>query len=258
MNSLIIFADEGWEGGVITLRGQRAQQVFYSHEFVVGQEISVARFGGARGKARVEQYSSDHVELSLFDVRPSLELRPVDLIVGLSRPQTTKKVIQAAVMSGVRSLHFVHTASGEKSYLDSHLLRPECLQVEVVKALEQTGEGVYPPIYVHRTFFGFRDKVLDSLGSTQAHLRLVAAPGDQLMSASVFSQRSEALILAVGSEAGWVDREILTLKERGFVGVGLGPRVLRVEVALSFLLGQSLLLPLGKAGEIPPCYKGGS
>jgi 16S rRNA (uracil1498-N3)-methyltransferase len=245
MNSLIVFADEGWETGIITLRGARARQIFYANDFAIGQDISVARLGGAKAKARVIQYSADLVELSVGDISPSLMLRPIDLVIGLSRPQTTKKIVQAAVMSGVRSLHFVHTASGEKSYLDSHLLRPECLEQEVVKALEQTGEGLYPSIHVHRSFFALRDQVLDSLGSGQRHLRLVAAPGEPLISAAALAERSEALVLAVGSEAGWSDLELSMLKERGFVGVGLGPRIVRVEVALSFLLGQSLLLPLG-------------
>jgi RsmE family RNA methyltransferase len=244
MNSLIVFADEGWESGVVSFRGTRARQIFYANDFVIGQDIAVARLGGAKARARVTQYSPDWIELHLGDVSPSLTLRPLDLIIGLSRPQTIKKVLHTAVMSGVRSLHLVHTFSGEKSYLDSHLLKPECLEQEVVKALEQTGEGLYPSIQVHRSFFGLCERVLDSLACPERQLRLVAAPGEPLVSPAIFSGSNDALVLAVGSEAGWSERELGILKERGFIGVGLGPRVLRVEVALSFLLGQSLLMPL--------------
>lgn len=248
MNSLVVLEDEGWDAGVITLRGARARQLVDSHEFVVGQEIFVARLGGEKGRARVVHYTTDCVELALSQVQPSLALRPIDLLIGLSRPQTIKKVIQAAVMSGVRSLHLVHTESGEKSYLDSHLLRPEYLQTEIIKALEQTGEGLYPAIHIYRSFSELRTRALDCLGSDQPHLRMVAVPGEPLIPVSIFERRSDALVLAVGSEAGWSERELTCLRECGFVSIGLGPRVMRVELALTFLLGQSLLIPLG--GEL--------
>lgn len=250
MNSLIIFEDEGWETGVVTLRSTRAQGVFHGSDFVVGQEIAVALLGGEKATARVLRYEAECVQLALDLRQPSKHLRPIDLVVGLSRPQTTKKVIQAAVMAGVRSLHLVHTQSGEKSYLDAHLLKPEYLRVEVAKSLEQTGEGLFPAIHVHRSFAQVYNDVLDTLGSTKAHLRLVAAPGEPLISVPVLQQESDALVIAVGSEAGWSEQELCRLKERGFVGVGLGSRVLRVEVALMFLLGQSLFVPF--SGEEAP------
>jgi 16S rRNA (uracil1498-N3)-methyltransferase len=248
MNSLIIFEDEGWNTGMVTLRDTRAQSVFHGSDFVVGQEIAVALFGGEKARAQVLRCETDCVELALHARQPSQKLRPIDLVVGLSRPQTTKKVIQAAVMAGVRSLHLVHTQSGEKSYLDSHLLRPECLRAEVVKSLEQTGEGLFPAIHVHRSFARVSNDVLDTLGSTGPHLRLVAAPGEPLISSPTLKQECDALVIAVGSEAGWSERELSRLKEKGFIGVGLGSRVLRVEVALLFLLGQSLFVPF--AGDI--------
>lgn len=243
MNSLLIFDGEGWEEGAITLTGERARQIFSSYEFVIGQDISVARLGGEKGRAQVVHYASTSIKLNLLETHPSLALRPIDLIVGLSRPQTTKKVIQAAVMSGVRSLHFVHTELGEKSYLDSHVLRPKDLETEVVKALEQIGEGLYPAIHVYRSFFELRARLLNSAPLDPMHLRLVAVPYEPLVSVSLFEQKRESLMLAVGPEVGWSKREVTRLKDCGFMSVGLGPRVLRVEVALTFLLGQSLLMP---------------
>ena len=49
---------------------------------------------------------------------------------------------------------------------------------------------------------------------------------------------SSEIVLAVGPEPGWSSDELTTLEGLGFMKVGLGPRVVRVEVALGLLLGQ--------------------
>lgn len=243
MNSLLIRENEGWESGDIVLVGKRARDVFHSNQFVLGQRVIVAQLGGDKGVAEVCRYGADRIELTLRHTEPSLALRPIDLVVGLARPQTTKKIIQIAVMSGVRSLHLVHTTLGEKSYLDSHILKPEFLQDEVVKALEQIGEGLYPNIYVHRSFRFLPWDQFEPPNPSQAIVKLVAVPGEPLSSPLVEDscRGLHGLVLAVGPEAGWTDKERSALLERGFTGIGLGPRIVRVELALALLLGQSLL-----------------
>ena len=50
--------------------------------------------------------------------------------------------------------------------------------------------------------------------------------------------------MAIGPERGWSDAEVDLFTQHGFTPVGLGERVVRVELALVFLLGKlSLLRP---------------
>jgi RsmE family RNA methyltransferase len=244
MNSLLILANEGWESGRILISGARAKTLSSSYQFEVGQEIHVAKLGGEKGKAKIVCFSAATIELDMISTGPSLALRPIDLIVGLARPQTLKKVIQGATMAGVRSLHFVHTESGEKSYLTSHLLQPEALQIEIIKSLEQTGEGLYPEVHVHRSFRYFVSHHLPLLGSEQPSLRLIATPDGSGLTASQLESPHRSMVIAVGSEGGWSAAEVATLCTQGFHKVGLGQRVVRVEVALLMLLGQALLCRL--------------
>jgi RsmE family RNA methyltransferase len=46
------------------------------------------------------------------------------------------------------------------------------------------------------------------------------------------------VVLAIGPDGGWVPFEIDLLARCGFVPVSLGPRVLRVEVAVSYIIGR--------------------
>jgi 16S rRNA (uracil1498-N3)-methyltransferase len=42
---------------------------------------------------------------------------------------------------------------------------------------------------------------------------------------------ADGLVLAIGPEGGWSARDLATLRENGFEGLRLGPRVLRTETA---------------------------
>lgn len=242
MNSLIVFQEEGWGEGRIVLVGERAREVSSSHVCQVGRTLHVALYGGDKGSGVVREVSRERVVIDLVSTEPSLALRPIDLIVGLSRPQTNKKVIQAAVMAGVRSLHLVHLHSGEKSYLDSHILQEQHMRFEVAKALEQIGEGQYPVIHVHRDFRRFMSQAAGVLWGSEGAAKVVAHPGVSDAS-GVWHSSCISAVIAVGSERGWSEGELRIFEEHGFCPIGLGQRVVRVEVALVYLLGQTLCLP---------------
>jgi RsmE family RNA methyltransferase len=180
------------------------------------------------------------LQLSLS--RPPLERTPLDLIVGVPRPQTVKKVVQAAAMLGVRSVHFVRSELGEKSYLQSHALKEEELHLEGIKALEQVWDSQLPNVRVHRSFDYFMDKQLPSLEDARAVCRLVAHPGGKVLSVQHATTILDEQIVAIGPERGWSDNEVSTFRERGFDVVSLGCRVVRVEVATVLLIGQLQLL----------------
>ena len=241
MNSLVAFENEGWHAGRVTIEGARAREAYETGEYEAGAEIRVVVFGGEKGVGRVVECSGDRLVFDVVETQASLKLRPIDLIVGLSRPQTTKKVVQAAVMSGVRSLHLVHLASGEKSYLDAHLLRECALREEISKSLAQIWEGLYPTIHVHRSFHRFFRDNKELFDEAHTKIRIIAQPGGAPFT-QVAEAGHDAAVIAVGSEGGWSENELGAFVAAGFSRVGLGQRVVRVEVALLYLLGQSLSL----------------
>ena len=51
----------------------------------------------------------------------------------------------------------------------------------------------------------------------------------------------DPMVLAIGPEGGWVPFEVELLEAHGFQRFTSGPRVLRVDTAVSFLLGQLAL-----------------
>jgi 16S rRNA (uracil1498-N3)-methyltransferase len=242
MNSLIILADECVGDKQAILTGDRARYAYETHELRQGACCRVALLGGLRGDGIVEEATRDRVVMAITLTLAPLERVPIDLIVGVPRPQTVKKVIQAAVMLGVRSLHFVKSELGEKSYLQSRALSEEGILEEGAKALEQIWDSRLPTIEVHRNFSYFMRNKLPPLTQEEGVACLLADPtGRELTTADKPLVRL-AQVVAIGPERGWSEGEVKIFKYSGFSVVGLGERVVRVEVALVFLIGQLRLV----------------
>lgn len=246
MNSLIVFPDELIASETLMLRGARAREFLREYGPKELAPLKFAVWGGDRGIARVLSRDPQQVELRVERREPSIPLQPIDLIVGLSRPQTVKKVIQAAVTFGVRSLHFVHSELGEKSYLTSHALIDEEIQREVVKGLEQIWSGMYPSVRTHRSFRYFCEHRLPTLGTEGGSGKFIAHPGGVPLTMRDDAGIEAACVVAVGCERGWCDEEVARFVAAGFQRVDLGPRVMRVELAVVCLLGQLQLLAHGR------------
>lgn len=241
MNSLIILPHECVAPSRFILRDERARYALETHELVVGVRCKIGVLGGARGEAQVVSVAPTEVVLEGETPFAALARAPIRLIVAVPRPQTVKKVVQAAGMLGVLSLDFVRSELGEKSYLQSHALEPVQLEAEGCKALEQVWDTHLPLVRVHRTFEYFMRQWVPQLCATE-QARLIAQPGAAPLCVSDREQLAGGAVLAIGPERGWSEGEVRRFEEAGFRPVGLGERVVRVEVALLLLLGQLQLL----------------
>jgi RsmE family RNA methyltransferase len=138
---------------------------------------------------------------------------------------------------GVKRLALVGTYRVEKSYFASPLLAPGAIETEVRLGLEQGKDTVPPVITIHRYFKPFVEDVLDGLFPRGRHARLIAHPGAPDLLDALPTGLPEAA-LAVGPEGGFTPYEAATLASRGFLPFTLGPRPLRVDVAVPFAVAQ--------------------
>jgi 16S rRNA (uracil1498-N3)-methyltransferase len=92
---------------------------------------------------------------------------------------------------------------------------------------------VLPAIRLHKLFTPFVREELPA--AIQGRLALVADPGGER---ECPRQASGKIVLAIGPEGGFIERELETFREIGFASVSLGRRILRVETALAYLIGR--------------------
>jgi RsmE family RNA methyltransferase len=231
MNLLIFQTEDLREDGTVRLSGRRLRHALEVLRAREGDLFRVGLLGGRTGTAQVVRAGEDELVL-----RPSLTEPPpprpgIDLLLALPRPKALRKVLPAAASLGVDRIVLVNAARVEKSYFDARVLDASSIRELLILGLEQARDTRLPEVLIRDRFRPFVEDELDGLWP-QA-LRLLAHPAARAGPA----RDGRRVALAIGPEGGWVPFEIELLASRGFEPFTLGPRTLRVEVAVAYALG---------------------
>ena len=235
MNLVLLEPAELGPGGEARLAGRRALHVREVLRCEPGDRIAVGVVGGLSGEAEVLAAGADELVLRATLDRPPPPPSPVALLLALPRPKILRKVLQAVAAMGVKRLVLLGSWRVEKAYWSSPLLRPDELRRELLLGLEQGRDTVLPTVLLERFFKPF---VEDRLDEALPGARLLADPH----AAGPLEARAApagGVAIAVGPEGGWTPYEAAELGRRGFAPFSLGPRPLRVDQAVPFIVGQA-------------------
>ncbi|MGZ6126338.1 MAG: 16S rRNA (uracil(1498)-N(3))-methyltransferase [Myxococcales bacterium] len=231
MNLLLLRPDELRADGTARLRGRR---LLHAREVLRLREGDVLRAGvldGPVGTAELVRLDEEEMVLRPDLTEPPPPRPGVDLLLALPRPKALRKVLPAAASLGVDRIVLVNAARVEKSYFDSRVLDPDAMRELLILGLEQARDTRLPEVLVRERF---RPLVEDEVaGLWPDSERLVAHPAAR---AGPRPPPGRAVI-AIGPEGGWVPFEIDLLGTHGFKPFTLGPRTLRVEVAVPYAVG---------------------
>ena len=198
----------------------------------IGDTFDAGLINGPRGKGRIATIGERNLALEFSWGTPPPPLEPLELIVGLPRPQTARKILHEATSLGVSAIHFATVARGEPSYGQSTLWSSGEWLRHVIAGAEQAFSTHLPEVTWGQTL----EAVLQARGSSLTSLALdnyeaTTRLGEVSLN---FPQASAAapVLLAFGAERGWTGPERDLLRARGFTLVHLGERVLRTETAI--------------------------
>jgi RsmE family RNA methyltransferase len=235
MNLLLLEPSELSPGGEARLSGRRARHVREVLRCSPGDRIAAGLVGGLTGEAEVLASSIDELVLRTALDRPPPPPSPVSLLLALPRPKILRKVLQAVAAMGVKRLVLLGSYRVEKAYWSSPLLAPEALRQELLLGLEQGKDTALPALTLERFFKPF---VEDRLEEALPGARLLADPhADGMLERHAVP--TGRVTIAVGPEGGWTPYEAAELERRGFAPFSLGPRPLRVDQAVPFIVGQA-------------------
>ena len=146
----------------------------------------------------------------------------IALVQGIARGEKMDWILQKATELGVASVLPVQSDRSEVK-LDGEraLKRLAHWRSVVVSACEQSGRARVPDVAAAQP--------LTALTLASPH-RFLLDPEANDTIATMASIAGDC-VLAVGPEGGWSDRDRTTLRAAGFIGLRLGPRVLRTETA---------------------------
>lgn len=233
MNLLLFSAADETGDGLLHIRGPRLRHLQEVHGKAPGESVRVGRIGGDMGRAEILAIDGELAVLRpTLDQAPPAKL-PLALVLALPRPKMLRRILRAVAEFGVAELHLVNSYRVEKSYWQTPVLQPGAMREYLLQGLEQSRDTVLPTVACHRRFKPFVEDQLP--GMLVGRRGLLAHPGDY---PPCPRGGDEATVLVIGPEGGLIPYEVEKLQQAGCAAVSLGPRILRVENAVTGLLGR--------------------
>lgn len=232
MNLLLLKPDQITQQ-VAAVDGRQLEHLLGVQRVAVGDSVRVGVIDGLMGQGIIKTLSAEQATLEISLDTPPPSATPVRLILALPRPKMLRRTLQSVAAMGVKEIYLVNSSRVEKSFWQSPFLQPEALEEQMILGLEQAQDTLMPKLYMRKRFKPF---VEDELGEIiQGSRALVAHPVTEVPCPI---SCDSTVTLAIGPEGGFIPYEVELLSSVGFEAVHLGPRILRVEVAVPALISR--------------------
>jgi 16S rRNA (uracil1498-N3)-methyltransferase len=198
----------------------------------VGDTLRVGQLDGDMGTATVVAICDTELVLDVvLDTKPPVP-SPVTLVLALPRPLVVRRILSDVATFGIKRVYLFQSRRVEKSFWQSPVLAPQAIREHLIKGLEQGQDTLLPQVELRPNFGQWMDELAVLLADSDAYL---AHPGG---AASLPRQPAKPLAIAIGPEGGLTAEEVDSFLGISFAAVDLGSRLLRVETAVSAVLGR--------------------
>ena len=233
-------------GHYLSRRDERTVHLLKVLHKKCGDSFEAGILGGMRGTGRIEKINFDGSVFITFNAyendrsfqpEPRLRLR---MAAGFVRPIQMRRILRELSNIGVSNIDIVSADMCEKSYRDTKLLIDGGSHAALVEGAVQARDTTVPSLSVYDSL----DKWLKehpwepsspSGGSHPLFMKvpLLLAMDNERAEGSLFhlSPSSRPVVMAIGPERGWSDRERDMFEKAGFLRLSMGSRALRTETA---------------------------
>lgn len=193
----------------------------------IGDSCVVFDGRGHEAEARLVAIDKRGARVAVGEVRAPGNESPlrIALLQGVARGEKMDLILQKGTELGVAAFVPVFSDRSEVKLEGARAAkRLEHWRGVVVSACEQSGRArvpeVQPPV-----------ALANALATLAPTARLLLDPLASINCRDALAAGQRDVVLAVGPEGGWSPQDRSLLESRGFLGVRLGPRVLRTETA---------------------------
>lgn len=235
MNLLLLERSDFLTGDRVSLRSgdPRFKHISDILDTQTGETLRVGELNGNIGSGLVVSRDGECIELTVTLDQPPPAKLPLTILLALPRPKMMRRILRTVAETGVQRLILLNTYKVEKSYWSSPAIAPETIENYFREGLQQARDTMLPQIEFARLFKPF---VEDELPALLAGTRgLIAHPGDYPACPVALNA---AATLAIGPEGGFTPYEVQKLQEANMECVQMGPRILRVDTAVTSLVAQ--------------------
>jgi len=265
----IILFDPSEIGKNLSRRDERTLHLLKVLHKKAGDSFEAGILGGNRGTGVIESVKLDGSIAYSLDLREEPPPRfPIRIAVGFPRPIQIRRLLRDISNLGLEAVDLIGTEMGEKSYRDTKLLTDGGARAALIEGAVQARDTRIPVLSaynsledwlarrpwelplpaessLHKIDSSLHNTVYHS-GENYAQSRWGVYSGGNIFrnhilisldnvrpegSLALLSALGQSLVLAIGSERGWSDREREELEKMGFLRLSMGERAMRTETA---------------------------
>ncbi|HEX6612463.1 MAG TPA: 16S rRNA (uracil(1498)-N(3))-methyltransferase [Rhodanobacteraceae bacterium] len=228
MRTIRIHLDLGLHvGAEVVLPEQAAAHLARVLRLRAGDRLSMFNGDGNDYATELVAVGARETRARVLEVQANRRESPLRIVLAqaLARGEKMDWIVQKATELGVAEIVPLVTARSEvKLDEDRARKRLEHWRAVAISACEQSGRARVPVIAAVQSLSGWLEK-LDGSGT-----RLALLPEGEI-AARLLEAPAQVVALAVGPEGGFDEADVSALRNAGFRGLALGPRVLRTETA---------------------------
>ncbi len=207
-----------------------------------GDTFQMGIVGGAKGEATILEMGKEGMRFSFVPTeKDAFRMYPLSLIVGQVRPICMRRILRECVDLGVETLVLTTCDLTEKSYQYARLYTAGEYRSILLDGAMQSGKTGISEVR-------FASSVEESLSKVPSGARKILLDnviGKESLSSLSIAQE-ERVVMAIGPERGFSDRERGIFLEAGYQPVLVGSRILRTETVCS----AATAIMLGRMGLI--------
>jgi len=227
----IVLLEKVEHEGLIPSHDERSSHILKVLKLQPSNSFKMGEINGHSGTATIETIDSEGIHYRYTKERDRIPLYPVTLFVGQVRPICMKRILREAVMLGVEKVIVGRTDLGEKSYEKAKLWSENEYKKYLIDGAMQSGSTSICAVELITS--------LHQLELTQYDNLLLL---DNVLEGTPLSKAriSGSVLLAIGSERGFSDKERQFFVNNNFSVHSLGKRILRTETACAVAISLSL------------------
>ena len=235
--NLILF-EAPFEQLNLSANDPRTRHILKILKIKLGGVFYIGFVNSERALAKIESiYKDGSILLRTVERVVSPPCLPIDLLIGMPRPHTAKRVLFEAACLGVERMHFFQSDNTEPSYMESRLWQEGNYKERLLLGAEQSFTTHVPKVSVHANLQLALSKINSA---TDNRIDIVldnyeAKHGFGFLLKKTASDKEinrPHIFLALGSERGWSSSERTLLVNNNWKLAHLGDRVLRLEMAV--------------------------
>ena len=232
MNLILFGAGDIVEKNRIRLDGERLTHLREVLDASEGDELRVGEINGKMGRATLLSIDEQAALLSIdLTDQPPAKI-PLTLVLALPRPKMLRRILRTVAEMGIGELHLINSYRVEKSYWQTPVLEAEVLEGYFLQGLSQSRDPMLPRLCIHKRFKPFVEDELPTLiGESRA---VLAHPGAY----PPLTATAQSTLAIIGPEGGFIEYEVEKMQQAGCEIASMGPRILRVENAVTSLISR--------------------